>query len=187
VKHLLYVAGAPGSGKSSLVGAITAAARTTASNDAGFATLLHVGKERFVAEPGAERATFRGTDALPMNVLPKVIAWLRTAAPPLVLAEGDRLANERFLKAAMLAGFNVTLAVLEVDDKVCAARRARRARAAGLTPQSESWCKGRATHVRSLAQAMEARCAIRRLPGNLPVDALAQRLAYHPVVEALTA
>jgi hypothetical protein len=67
----------------------------------------------------------------------------------LLLAEGARLANERFLTAAVVSGWAVTL--VHLDPRGAGEeRRAKRAAELGKPPQNPSWVKGRITAARNL-------------------------------------
>lgn len=151
--RLLYLIGEPGVGKTTTMAALTSRwdnlgeitdhpARTLfGQRRTGQVAAVELGRRR----PGG----FSGTDALPMAVITAAELHLRSglagAECPLMLAEGARLANRRFLSAAVAAGWHVDLAYLFGE---LAAELRRTAR--GST-QSPSWVVGAATRARRLA------------------------------------
>jgi hypothetical protein len=127
---------------------------------------------------GALREAFSGTDALAMDVQPKVLAWLGATPHTTVVAEGDRLANSMFFGAVQRLGWALTVACLATPDDLAGMRRAAR----GST-QHEAWLRGRATKVGRLAQQwVHPRWM---LDGGLPLALLATHLAAHPVCATL--
>lgn len=152
-RHLLYIAGEPGSGKTTTVHRLIHSTpygwpalevakpfkHVHIQTDTG--TVVHLG-------PLVGRK-FPGTDALSMSVQPHALAYLREQQPPLVLAEGDRLATLGFLRTAASFGYNVQLVILHTPD--AATRRAQRAIKAGLALQNEGWVQSRVSKIRNLA------------------------------------
>lgn len=150
--QLLLIVGEPGAGKTSAMregtqhlNRLTIPPDTFPARDA----LLNP-KGLVGVELGAQRGVFSGTDALPMDVNPKACAYIQNPPeqPAVVLAEGARLTNRRFLQAAVDAGAQVTL--LHLDNPQADTWRAARAEQLGKT-QNEQWAKGRATAARNLA------------------------------------
>lgn len=138
--ELLYIAGAPGVGKSTLVERL--AARQVAARVGG--ELPHVVYEPSgVAELGRRRVAFSGTDALAMNIMPRACRWISRRPFERVVAEGDRLLARRFFDAARAAGYDVRLVILDAPAGVLAERRDQRG-----SRQSPQWLKGRETKVR---------------------------------------
>lgn len=148
-RHLLYLIGQPGSGKSTLADALTQGIESV-EMERPFAHRLYPACE--LVELGAHRESFSGTDALPMNIQPKIVAWLQKGTPPFVLAEGDRLANGKFFQAVVDAGWNLRLAYLSLPATVASERRRAREVKLGSTPQDAKWVKGRQTKARRLAE-----------------------------------
>ena len=152
MRTLLVVAGAPGPGKSSAVRAATAAYDRLPMNrdDYPARDALFRGGRLVAVELGRTRPDFPGTDTLPMNVNPTACRYLADApeAPPLVVAEGARLSNRRFLAAGVAAGWRVIL--MHLDNPNAPQWRAGRAGRLGAR-QNEAWAKGRATAARNLA------------------------------------
>lgn len=175
MKQFLYLIGEPGAGKSTLLAA--ALAGVPASQvDAPFAHRLLAGGVG--AELGAVRPTFSGTDALGMNAIDKVIPWLfHGAAPALLVAEGDRLACDRFFTAVRAAGYHLTVAQVEAGT-LAAARRAARG-----SKQNETWVKGRRSKADTLASKWGDLSWRLRNSGEAAVAVA--RLVQHPVISEI--
>lgn len=159
--RLIYLIGAPGAGKSQLMARLTLPfERIAIGTDE--APVAHDQLTRTVpgghddgtieivgAEIGVRRPVFAGTDALPSSVIDKAVPWVRTRPYPMLLAEGARLANRRFIDAALDSGYAVTLVLLDHPD--AEAWRKRRAKQVGRD-QNPAWVKGRLTASRNLAE-----------------------------------
>jgi len=173
VRALVYLVGEPGSGKSSVMRAFTegrspeerpgppAHTRWTGDGADGLPPLF--------TELGRRRDNFSGTDALPMNIQPAAVAWLAAQDEGLVVAEGDRLGNARFLAAAEAYGWSTMLAWMDTPADVAAARRD--ARGGGQNP---TWVKGRRTKVARLVEGWMGEGAA--LPGTGTPEAAAHEL-----------
>lgn len=160
--RLLYLIGVPGSGKTTAMRgalALLGLHRHPASSVPFAAELLlrtrTVGPsarvDHFGYHLGRERHPFGGTDTLPMNVQPKVLAWMADLAlPSVVVGEGDRLGNGAFLDAARALGWQVQLVHLDVPSTVAEARRGARG-----TTQNATWLRGRHTKVARLGQSAD--------------------------------
>lgn len=162
--RLLYLIGAPGAGKSTLMARLTSHLDREEVPVLGPGMIPHdvlrfklyggedeaegIPEEVFGAEIGRRRELFGGTDALPASIIEKAIPWVRQLPYPVLLGEGARLANKRFLIAAAEAGYDVHLAV--VDHADVEGWRKKRAKEIGKT-QDPSWVKGRETATRNLA------------------------------------
>lgn len=151
MKELLYVIGEPGSGKSTLVAALTDGYKPL-ERDEPFAMRVYATAPRSVCELGRRREAFGGTDALSMSVQPKVERWIRHTPATLVLAEGDRLANAKFFDAVLAAEWKLVVARLYVKPRTAAARR--QARGGG---QDARWVKSRQSKVERLAATFPER------------------------------
>jgi P-loop Nucleotide Kinase3 len=145
VSHaLVYLAGAPAVGKSTLMAELT-------KNCIRFPANLPIPHEALVrggaiigAEMGRRRPGFPGTDTLSMSIHVRARQFLDDHQYPLVLGEGQRLGSRSFMEAALTAGYDVTLVHLTADDDVLAERRSDRV-------QNEKWSKGAATQAANLA------------------------------------
>ena len=159
--RLLYISGEPGIGKSTLMRDATsvwerihlpAEPGRTPHRDLLFHR-AHPGVCCAV-ELGRLRDTLSGTDALPANCITDAEAWLRSGQAAresaLILAEGARLANQRFLTAALESGYHVQLLHLQ-GTSLAAHRRSYRARIHGCDEQNPSRVKGRRTAAADLA------------------------------------
>ncbi|WAB09180.1 adenylate kinase [Gordonia phage LittleMunchkin] len=169
MKRLVYLIGQPGSGKTTLMSRITNnAARVHTPHPVPRDLLVNpTSGSVFAVELGRQRpGGFSGTDALASTAINAAEPWLRTQIETdLVLAEGARLANVRFLKAAEESGYRVLLVLLDHDD----AEAWRESRSAEIGKhQNASWVKGRLTASRNLASAAnEAWTVMRGHPNEL--------------------
>jgi hypothetical protein len=151
---LVYLAGAPATGKSTLMAELTRGTERRSCLDFKLVPYdeLIVDGEVAGAEIGKRRADFPGTDTLAMNALPRVAEWLKAKMTDVVCAEGDRLTHIRFFNAAAAAGFRVNLFVLAGRMSILDARCEARG-----SSQNRSWRVSRATLcTRVAAQAEEA-------------------------------
>jgi hypothetical protein len=114
------------------------------------------------AELGKPHTYFPGTDTLAMNIAPRARQWIMTRPYPLILGEGDRLANMGFLTAAADAGYAVTLIHLTADPDVLDRRCKERG-----SNQSASWRAGRVTKADNLVKSARDRgFAVEWIPGQ---------------------
>ena len=148
-KRLLYLVGEPGAGKTTLMKKLTAGfERAEVPGDQPRREVLFDKRGTPVAvELGYRKGTFSGTDALGMTVIEQAVPWLYRAELPLVLAEGARLANKRFLSSAVDAGFDVHLFLL--DHPSIERWRAKRERELGKA-QNPKWVAGARTRAHNL-------------------------------------
>jgi hypothetical protein len=151
MRHLFYLIGEPGSGKSTLMAKLTEPLIPTLKRSP-FAHTYWWSDRSAITELGERRpGGFGGTDSLSMSVQPKVLTWLEKHNTP-VFGEGDRLANGKFFTGAVAVGWDVTVAYLEIDPAWAEARRAARAQELGTKPQDPKWVQGRRTKVLRLAE-----------------------------------
>lgn len=173
--RLIYLVGAPGSGKSTLMGhLIPAEWLRVFRDDQGMPrTELFHADQLVGAELGRHRASFSGTDALAMNIHPHALRWIAAAPHPIVFGEGQRLGTKRFLEAARNAGRAVDLVWLDTPEDEC--RRRREARGSRQNPQ---WVKAATTRASGLAfAALDMRgVTVHRLAGHGSSSELANQL-----------
>jgi hypothetical protein len=144
IGYALYLIGAPGVGKSALMAELLAEHRALGT----------VNKKPFahVAFPGglylgdAERPNFPGTDALSMAVQPQVEDFITESRPLRIVAEGDRLANDKFFQFLRRTGYHLTVAYLTAEPRTLAARRRERG-----SNQNPTWMRGRESKSERLA------------------------------------
>lgn len=143
MKAFIYIIGYPGSGKSTLVKELLQGIPILGQVTKPFA-MVHY---RCGVQLGSNRKRFPGTDALAMNVQPKVLKWLGEDYPwcSVVLGEGDRLANASFFEGVKAAGWELTIAHLAVSKQLAQERCAAR-----QSTQKQSWWEGRVAKVDNL-------------------------------------
>lgn len=153
--YFLYLFGAPGSGKSTLVRELTKGLRCNPEKKP-LAHLVWEARRRngAVIELGGRRASFSGTDVMPLNIQPRAKAFMEAQPAPLMFAEGDRLANEGFFEAVLAAGYALSPVYVDPPPDVAHAWRQGRAERLGKA-QDESWVKGRISKARGLAEKYE--------------------------------
>lgn len=168
--HLVYLLGEPGIGKSTLMAEVTEPwerHEQPAEVNAPARDLLLSGGRPVAVELGRRRATRSGTDTLPTAAVEQADRYLRTgraaAEAPLLLAEGGLLATERFMRAAVDAGYEVTVVYL-FGSGIAAAQRAVRDARTGSRGQSASWLRTRATVARNLANELQSWDGVRVVP-----------------------
>jgi hypothetical protein len=171
---LVYLIGEPGSGKTTLMAELVG--RLEWKQEAEPIPHIWYG-DGVACQIGVRREGFAGTDGLSMSIQPKAVAWILNRPATLVLAEGDRLANDGFFKAAKRAGYALWLVYLNLPPELAVERRAAR----GST-QNATWLAGRVTKVKRLAE----RWYHLTLPAEEPPEALVDRLIEKvPALEAL--
>lgn len=155
---LVYVIGSPGSGKTTLVGALNRE-RVRHQVDKPVAHMTYTdgndGLPPVYIELGRKRESFSGTDAMAMNVQPKVLEFLAQCPYTLVVGEGDRLANQKFFDGATKLGWTVKVVYLECPESLASIRRSQRG-----SKQSATWIAGRITKVRKMSAHMFLHAAI---------------------------
>lgn len=173
--RLIYLVGAPGSGKSTLMAdLIPADWLRVFRDDQGMPRTELFHADRLVgAELGRHRASFSGTDALAMNIHPHALRWIAAAPHPVIFGEGQRLGTRRFLEAARDAGRTVDLLWLDPPEEVCRLRREARG-----SRQNPQWVKAATTRASGLAfAALEMRgVTVHRLAGHGSSTELANQL-----------
>lgn len=103
MSRALYIVGAPGTGKSTLVDEIILQMGLSWEPDEKVWRELWVNPlswdgRRVGLSLGVKRESFSGTDALSMSVQPRALEWLaQTTLPEYVIGEGMRLSSPKFL------------------------------------------------------------------------------------------
>lgn len=98
---------------------------------------------------GKRRGLFSGTDALGMAVNPYAIQWIQQAdLPPLIIGEGQRLANHAFL-TTLHQHANLTVILITANNA------AERRQARGTT-QNPTWIKAAISRANNLTQTLQA-------------------------------
>jgi len=165
VKKLVYLIGEPGSGKTTLVQELFKGYEHNAV-DVICPHIIHTSTEQrpaVIVELGKSRDEFGGTDALAMNIQPKALEFLRVCPHNLVIAEGDRLGNQKFFDAVTEMGWTLETVYLKPPKDISARRENRGSH------YSLSWLKGRQTKIGNLL----AKNTPWNLDGNSPVEELA--------------
>lgn len=170
MRDMMYLIGQPGAGKTTLMRAVFLDTPATVVRTPFPMTLYPGG-----VELGESRAQFGGTDALRMDIQPVVAEWLYTTPAGNIVAEGDRLSNDRFFVACVLAGWRLSVVYLRCADEIAAQRRGMRG-----SSQNAAWVKGRTTKVSRLAEKWVSAEWV--LDASLPMDDLANILRRHPAV-----
>ena len=159
VSRSLYIIGAPGTGKSSLMRRVVSGLGLSWGpeervwRELWVNHLLSLGGVQVGVSLGRERGDFSGTDALSMSAQPRVIEWLHAARmPEYVVAEGMRLSSPRFL-IELDSVAPLTLVYLSDDDQVTDERRSQRE---GGDRLSATFVKQARTRAANSADAMDA-------------------------------
>lgn len=169
----IYVFGAPGAGKSTLVKALMEACGSAgiAQEESWGVPLMHH-LETPWRELGKWRPTFGGTDSLSYSIAPRATALVTAdSRPHHLIGEGDRLTSTPFFKA-LQTHYDRFVPVFVEGSHTAWAQMLARAEALGKEPQTESWWKGRDTKSRRLA----AEFASLHLVAGDPIDALVQQV-----------
>lgn len=146
---LVYLLGYPGAGKTTLMRELVGELGQPTPALAPFAHVFYNPPSQVVpyaVQLGRDRGPMSGTDALSMSVNPLACAFIDRALYPLVLAEGDRLANARFFDAATTAGYALRLYLLRTTPEE--ARQRAEARGSHQDPR---WTRGRHSKIDNLA------------------------------------
>ena len=174
MKHALYIIGEPGVGKSTLAAALTERYRGAVLECVQ--PFKHRHYANGVTELGGKRDGFPGTDALSMAVQPKAIEFLEDpTCTPLLLAEGDRLANDGYFKALLRAGYDLHIFAL-IGARVAARRRQLRG-----SEQDPKWVDSRRTKTLTLMERWGNRVTV--ADASLPTESLL-RCLLDPVSRA---
>lgn len=164
----MYLWGQPGSGKSTLIQELVAGQAAMPTRFDRLVITEYIPAR--VAEIGLYREDFRGSDALSMSVINQAIPFVQNAAKEemSLMAEGDRLCNDRFFVACVEAGYLLELFYINVPDKIAAERRSQRG-----SDQDPTWLKSRQTKSWTMLNRWEPYI----LDGTRPVADLVETMA----------
>jgi hypothetical protein len=121
-RSVIYVIGYPGSGKTTAMRSVVNGLAARVEDKPFKHTVYSDG----TVQLGYEREAHGGTDGLSFNVQPRVIAWLPTCTAPLVIGEGDRLANGPFFRAVQEQGRRLRIVHIKVGELTALRRMKKR-------------------------------------------------------------
>lgn len=152
-RRALYIIGEPGIGKSR---ALKLALPQSTQVDQRWQPFAHARYPGGVVLGDLTHDVFPGTDRLSMGAITLVEAWIHRERPPHVVAEGDRLSNDRFFTFLQQQGYQLTVVALIVTDpRIAEERRQERAAQVGRA-QASSFVKGRQTKTANLIRRWRA-------------------------------
>jgi tRNA uridine 5-carbamoylmethylation protein Kti12 len=122
MNRAVYIIGYPASGKTTAV----RSALNTLEPQLVVQPFKHMVYGNAITQLGYDREVYGGTDGLAFNVLPKVIEWLPACTTPILIGEGDRLANNAFFAAVQKQGRKLTIVHMKVGELIALRRMQRR-------------------------------------------------------------
>ena len=173
---LVYVIGYPGCGKTSAMRRAIGVSDLL-EEEVYEKPFAHTIYPSGLVQLGKPRDTYGGTDTLALNVQPIVVKWLREIDVPVVLGEGDRLANYKFFHSAV-----EMLRIPVIVHIKCGELTARKRAWERGSRFNESWLKGRISKVDALVQSCQrmadaGMCRFHRLDGDESPDYVGGALA----------
>ena len=158
IQLFTLIIGEPGIGKSTALKNALSSVTPRGSLEKPVAHTLYKSKSGFGAilgTPYRENQAFPGTDGLAFNVQPKIPGFLESAQISACIAEGDRLANAKFVDALKTHGWKVQVVHLFAWGKDVASRHRETRAAFNRAPmQDERWVAGRRTKSWNLAESI---------------------------------
>lgn len=149
IRDLLYICGAPGVGKSTLMRQLRLPWDMEVVKAPPVPHVLLRSPSSGVLhglELGVPREQHPGTDSLAMDISHRASDFLLRSPVPFALAEGARLATRPFLTRMVTAGVRVSVLYAFADDSVLDQRCEQRG-----TTQNYSWRKGAYTRAFNIA------------------------------------
>lgn len=154
MKTALWIVGAPGVGKTTLVRAMLPELMKAMRTTNGPKLMLDFFRLRYCAAGHYTGAPFDGADTVPYN---GVEAWLANwrdgvaRSVELTVFDGDRFSHAKALDAVRSTGVRCCALLLECSADELARRRAGREAQTGAT-QNEAWRRGRETKAHRFAE-----------------------------------
>tara|TARA_R110000824_G_scaffold283335_1_gene471723 strand:- start:95 stop:616 length:522 start_codon:yes stop_codon:yes gene_type:complete len=164
-KRLIYVIGYPGSGKTTAV----RSALDGLDSKLMLEPVKHTVYGNGLIQLGCEREVHGGTDVLAFNIQPKVIDWLPSCTAPLVIGEGDRLANGLFFRAVQGQGRRLKIVHIKVGELVALKRMMNRG-----SRFDPAWIRRTMTKVDNLASNWRSSVVV--VDGTRSMDSVGEEL-----------
>lgn len=152
---VIYLAGVPASGKTTIFKRIRERLFTTCTDfKSGLCRGIENGQFKMLGM--FDGSTFEGTDRLSMAVIDDAIDYIKQLDNSVVFVEGDRLFNYRFLQAV-----KASVIIIDAHPDVLHIRHAQRG-----DEQSETFLKGRRSKIENFAKKYK----LKRLYNNTNSD-----------------
>jgi hypothetical protein len=148
-KAMFYGVGKPGSGKStSLKNSLDGRGFTYEQLMAPFKHVKYADEYESVVLGDWRPGLCPGTDSLEQAVKPKIVDYLRTQSPSMVIAEGERLMNKDFFNLVKAEGYLLEVCLFDISDSIAAERFQQRG--SEWNCKKATWHKGLCTRVRNI-------------------------------------
>jgi GTPase SAR1 family protein len=166
---VVYLIGVAGVGKSTTVTELSRDWTLRSEQSKPFAHRHYTTPHGKAVIMGKNVQPFGGTDTLSWTAINEVENFLTVCSQrniELVVGEGDRFANDRFLDTATKIADHVLLYHLTADEDTTKKRRGDRSALWGTKQQNEKWVQGRQTKTDGLSQRWGATPLDARLPSS---------------------